>query len=114
MNRIMINGVVIESSGGSNISIRNSRVLVDGKDVTPDAKEITIVVNGAVERLEADACDKISVTGDVGDIKTMSGDVDITGSVSGSVKTMSGDVDCGNIGGSVSTMSGDIKHRRKE
>lgn len=113
MNTIVINGVVIQGSGrNNNVTIRGTRVIIDGKDVTPDAKEINIVVNGSIEKIEADACDKISVTGDVGNIRTQSGDVDVSGNVSGSVQTMSGDVDCGNIAGSVSTMSGDVKHRR--
>lgn len=94
------------------MSISGGRVIVDGKDVTPDAKEITISIEGNVDKLEVDACSKISVTGDVGHVKTLSGDVDVSGNVSGSVQTMSGDVDCGgSISGSVSTMSGDIKHR---
>lgn len=107
---IVINGVTI--TGGRNITIRNGKVIVDGKDVTPNAKEINISVNGSIDRLEADACQKISITGDVGNVKTQSGDVDVNGDIKGSVQTMSGDVDCGGpIGGSVSTMSGDIKHR---
>lgn len=110
MNTIKINGITI--SAGRNISITNNRVFVDGKDVTPDAKDIRIEVAGGIERLEADACNTISVTGDVGNIATQSGDVDVTGSVAGSIQTMSGDVDCGgSVAGSISTMSGDVKHR---
>lgn len=110
MNTVVINGVTI--TGGRQIVIRNGRVIVDGKDVTPtDVKEISISVHGNVDRLEADVCQKISVTGDVGNIATQSGDVEVSGQVKGSVQTMSGDVDCGSIGGSVSTMSGEIKHK---
>lgn len=65
---IVINGVTI--SGGRNVTIRNGKVIVDGKDVTPDAKEINISVTGNVERLEADACQKISITGDAGSVTT--------------------------------------------
>ncbi len=108
---IVVNGQVIPD--GRNVIIRGGRVIVDGKDVTPDAKEINIVVNGNIDKVEADACQKVSVTGDVGSVKTLSGDVDIGGDVKGSVQTMSGDIDCdGSIGGSVSTMSGDIKYRK--
>lgn len=110
LSTVVINGVTIQ--GGNNVSIVNGKVVIDGKDATPDAKEISIVVNGAVNRLEADACNTISVTGDVGNIKTLSGDVDVSGDVSGSVQTMSGDVSCGSIAGSASSMSGDIKQRR--
>lgn len=110
MNRIVINGVTI--SAGRNITITGNRVLVDGADVTPDAKVVTIEVAGNVEKIEADCCERISVTGDAGIVKTQSGNVDVHGGVSGSVQTMSGDVECGGaIGGGVSTMSGDIRHR---
>lgn len=110
MNKITINGVLI--TGGRNITMRNGKVLVDGVDVTPDTKEISVVINGDVEKLEADSCLKISITGDVGSVKTLSGDVDISGTINGYVQTMSGDVKCGgSINGSVSTMSGDIRHR---
>lgn len=111
MNTIRINGVTI--TAGRSITVNNNRVFVDGKDVTPDAKDIRIEVVGSLEKLEADACNMIVVTGDVGNVATQSGDVEVGGSVRGSVATMSGDVDCGGtIGGSVSTMSGDVKHRR--
>lgn len=111
MNTIRINGISIVA--GRNISVVNNRVFIDGKDVTPDAKDIRIEVAGDVEKLEADACNSITVTGNVGNVSTQSGNVDVGGSVGGSVQTMSGDVDCGGaISGSVSTMSGDVKHRR--
>lgn len=111
VTRISVNGLTV--SGGRSVVISNGKVIVDGKDVTPDAKEINISVEGNVEKIEADACSKISVTGDAGSVNTQAGDVDVGGNVGGSVQTMSGDVDCGgSIGGSVSTMSGDIKSRR--
>ena len=110
MNTISINGVNITGSG--NIVVANGKVFANGKDVTPETKEINIVVNGNVEKLQVDCCSKVSISGDVVNIKTQSGDVDIYGNVNGSVQTMSGDIDCGKISGSVSIMSGDIKHRR--
>jgi hypothetical protein len=86
--------------------------MVNGKDVTPDSKEINIVVNGDIEQLQVDCCNKISVTGNVKSINTKSGDVDVIGDVNGGIQTMSGDVDCGWVGGSISTMSGDVKHKK--
>ena len=113
MASISVNGVTIFGSGRS-VVIRDGKVIIDDKDVTPaDAKEISIMVNGNVDKVEADACQTISVTGEVGNVKTLSGDVTVTGDVKGSVQTMSGDVDCGgSVAGSVSTMSGDVKHRK--
>ena len=106
---IKVNGVIYS---GNNLTIRNNKILIDGKDVTVDAKQINISIEGNVEKLEVDSCEKVSITGDVGNVKTLNGDVDISGDVKGSVQTMSGDVDCRNINGSVSTMSGDVKHRK--
>lgn len=101
---------------GGNIHIGNGKVIIDGKDVTSEynseEKEINITVTGDIQSLEVDSCNKVLVTGNTGPVKTVSGDVDITGDVAGSVNTVSGDVDCGNIAGSVRTVSGDIKHRR--
>lgn len=111
MNTIKINGMTI--AAGRNISIHNNRVFVDGKDVTPDAKEIKIEVSGDIDRLEADACNTIAVGGNAGNVSTQSGDVDVAGYISGSVQTMSGNVECGgSIAGNCSTMSGDIRSRR--
>lgn len=109
MGRITVNGVTYT---GRNISMSGNKIIIDGKDVTPDAKEINISVEGDITELRADACNKISVVGSVKNIKTHSGDVEVTGDVDGNIQTMSGDVDCGMVGGSISTMSGDVKHRK--
>lgn len=110
MSRININN---RTYSGNSVVITNGKVIVDGKDVTPEKneREINIIIEGNIDDLNVDACNKLSVNGNVGSVKTLSGDVDVDGYVSGSVSTMSGDVDCGNVNGSVSTMSGDIKHR---
>ena len=101
---IIINGTVIS---GRNISVINGRVCVDGIDITPDHREVTITVTGDIESISADSCREIKVTGNVGKVQTVSGDVEC-GDVSGSVQTVSGDVECKNVGGSVKTVSGDI------
>jgi DUF4097 and DUF4098 domain-containing protein YvlB len=122
MNYVNINGQSIVSSG--NISIINGKVMVDGVDQTPNGKTITIEINGNVETLKVDHCQKVTVTGSCTNVTTGSGDVEVgcnvksglqTGSgdvkckdVNGSVKTMSGDVSASSISGSVNTMSGDI------
>lgn len=109
MNKITINGITI--TGGGSINIANGRIIVDGRDVTPNAKTINIVVNGNIEKLSADVVNSVEINGSVmGDVKTGSGDVQC-GDVRGSVSTGSGDVRCGSIGGSVKTGSGDINHK---
>ena len=110
MGTISINGV---NYSGNNIVISNGKVVINGKDVTPDSKEINIKVEGNIDKSVVDSCNKVEVTGDISDIKTQSGDINISGNVNGSVSTMSGDIDCGNVGGSIKTMSGDIKHRSR-
>lgn len=109
MATVQVNGSLI--SGGRNITITGNRIFVDGKDVTPDAKDIRIEVQGNVESLSVDACNSVTVNGDIGKVRTASGDVRC-GNVGGSVNTMSGDVICGDVSGDIETMSGDISRRR--
>lgn len=110
MSSININEKVIETTS-KNVTIKNGRVIVDGKDVTPESKEIIIKVEGNIEKLEVYACNKVEVKGEVGTIKTMSGDVKVSGNVNGDIKTMAGDIDCGSVSGDISTISGDVKHK---
>ncbi|MGH2666042.1 hypothetical protein [Flavobacterium sp.] len=113
MVTVSINGKSITTDGG-NIRISGNKVFVDGKDVTNefDSKEINVVVTGNIEYLKVDACNKITITGDVKSVETQSGDVGVSGNVGGSIKTMSGDVDCQEVSGNISTMSGDVKYRK--
>lgn len=109
MGMIIVNGVSYE---GNDITIRNGRVIIDGKDATPvEAKEINVVVNGDINKLQADVCETLEVTGSVGSLSTISGDVSIDGDISGPVTTISGDVNCGSINGPVSSVSGKITHK---
>lgn len=111
MGKVTVNGRTVKSAGRS-VVISNNRVIIDGADVTPDAKVITIHVEGDVGTIEADACSRIEVAGRVaGNIKTMSGDVRCE-DVGGSVNSMSGDIECGQVHGSAASMSGDVRHGR--
>lgn len=109
MNNISINGTKYQ---GNNIVVSNGKVIIDGKDFTPDTKQINISVEGNIEELNVDTCDKVTVTGNVKHIFTTSGDVDVNGNVAMGIQTVSGDVDCGDVSGSISTVSGSVKHRR--
>jgi hypothetical protein len=108
MAEIIIGG---KSYSGRNITVTRKRVVVDGVDLTPDSKDISIQIEGNIETLTVDECNLVTVDGNVNTLSTMSGDVQMKGDVQGNVKTMSGDVVCGKILGSVSTMSGDILHK---
>lgn len=107
LNKIFINNQ--DYGQGKSIVIRNGRVLIDGIDVTPDKKIITIEVRGDIDSLNAGSAN-VTVYGNVlSHLQTGSGDVTITGSVAKDVKTSSGDVSVGDsITGNVSTSSGDI------
>jgi len=125
MASININGTKYE---GSTVVIKGNKVTVNGKDVTPDTKVINIMVEGNVEKVSADYCEKIVVSGSAktvqttsgdiqcgevqGNIQTTSGDIECSGNVGGSIQTVSGDVKCENVTGSVKTLSGDIKKRK--
>ena len=103
---VVINGSQINVSGRS-ISVVNGKVIVDGKDVTPDDKVIRIEVQGNVETLDVDVCAAIHVTGAVRELVTASGDVRCA-DVLGGVRTTSGDVQCKEVRGAVETVSGDV------
>lgn len=114
---------------GRNIIISNGKVIVDGVDVTPDSKEITIQVTGNIENLQVDYAKEVAVYGTVAYLKNGSGDISchriVRGVTSGSgdiecdviegdVNTGSGDVKCNTITGSVKTGSGSIKYKKTE
>lgn len=112
--KIKIMAIVIGSKvySGNNITISNNEVYIDGKKVsTDDEKNITIEVNGNVNEIKVDSCQRVTVNGDAGFVKTLSGDIDCR-NVEGGVQTVSGNVSCGDIGGSVSTVSGNVKHKK--
>ena len=110
---------------GNSIIVNNGKIFVDGKRVdTDDQPRIEIKVEGNVEFVQVDYCEKIGVNGNVHSINTSSGNVecedvlnsvrtqsgDITcNDVSGDVNSQSGDIDCDNIDGDVTTVSGDVE-----
>ena len=104
MSTIIING---NRYNGDNITVRNNKVIIDGKDMTPDSKEINITVEGNVEDLDIDYCNNIEINGNVNNLRSGSGDVTCN-DVQNGVQTGSGDVDCTNINGYVQTGSGDV------
>ena len=116
MSTITING---NNYSGNSISVANGKIIVDGKDVTPDSREINIIVKGDINELTVDSCNKVSITGNVKNVTLKSGDIDIAGNVTDSIQTVSGNVGCGNVGygygnvgGSIATMSGNVAYIR--
>jgi hypothetical protein len=126
MATMIVNNV---SHVGNSIVITNGRVIIDGKEVTPEnEKIIDIKIEGNVRDVNVGYCRSLSVNGNVetlgstsGDvtvngyaksINSTSGDIQVGGNVEGNVGTTSGDVEIrGSVGGNVKTLSGDISHR---
>jgi hypothetical protein len=81
MNRISINGLVIESDG-LNIVVRNGKVTVDGKSIEIKDDKRDVYITGNVGSVECD------------------GSCDVKGNVGGNVDA-GGSVECGDVGGSV-------------
>jgi hypothetical protein len=111
---ININGM---SFSGSNISISNNKIYVDGKRVDEqfeDQKTFNIVVDGDLSKLEVDNAESIEIKGDAGSVKTTNGNVEVSGSISGDVKTVNGNVRSINIEGKVSTVNGNISEAWKK
>lgn len=105
MTQIVINNKAVI---GNNISILNNKVIVDGKEIDLEkALTVNIQVEGSINSISADVCNTINVTGNVGTLSTVSGDVQCA-DVHTSVQTTSGDVKCGDVKGSVKTVSGDV------
>lgn len=101
-----INGRYID---GTNIIVNNGKVFVDGEDITPEGKNITIAIEGSVDNLDVDYCNNIYINGNANTVKTTSGDVTLN-EVKGNISTTSGNVKCmGDCGGSINTVSGDVK-----
>lgn len=94
---------------GKKVTFINNKVYIDGVDTTPDAKQITISIEGTVENLQMEYCNKIDIKGDVGEVLSTSGDIYVTGNIGKNVRTVSGDVQANDIGGDVTTTSGDVK-----
>jgi hypothetical protein len=106
---ITINGQTY--TGKKSVQIINNRIMIDGVDVSPKAKQITIQITGDVSHLSVDACETLTITGNAGEVQTQSGNV-YCGNVQRKVETMSGNVSCGTIHGNVTTMSGNIQSKK--
>jgi hypothetical protein len=95
----------IFTSNGGSVTI-NGVTYSGSVNISSDG---SVIVNGANECvLDKGISITVEVSGDVQNIKTMSGDINVSGNIGGNVKTMSGDVFAKNIDGNVSTMSGDV------
>lgn len=106
---VSINGKTIRVSG-SNITVINDKIIVDGKvlDESMDYKNITVIVEGDCNKL--DAAGAVTVQGNCGSVDC-SGSCTIHGNVTGNVDA-SGSVTCGDVGGDIDA-SGSVRCVRK-
>ena len=104
--RVIVDG---REFNGSNVSINNGQVTVDGVVQNGELSgPISVTVCGDVQVLENHSGNVTA--NNVGEISTGSGDVKCA-AVGGSNRTGSGDVECGAVSGSIRTGSGDVCHR---
>jgi len=117
MTRIIRNNKGTTIVSGGRMTIIDGEVLVDGKPldelkcIDPDEKQINITIEGDVDHLDIEYCNKLIVNGNAKRVKTNQGDIEIKGDVEGDVHTNMGDVTCGNVEGDCHTNMGNI-HRR--
>ena len=103
--------IIVNNKGyiGKSITIKNGKVIVDGIDVTPEGKEISIVVNTEIDTLDVDNCNTIVVNGNIGKVRSGSGDITCRAITNGGAQTGSGDIESETIIGDIQTGSGDVK-----
>jgi hypothetical protein len=106
---VTING---KNYKGNNVSVINNEVFIDGKraDQTEDAKVINITIEGSIQELDVDYCDKLEITGDCGSVTSKNGNIQVKGNVSGDVTNKNGNIVCRDVGGDAETKNGDVTH----
>lgn len=97
MNRITINGKTITCSG-SNVVIRNGKVIVDGKTIQEcSSGDINVVIEGDVNKIDCGG--SVEVHGNSGNIDC-GGSCEVNGDVKGDIDA-GGSVTCGNVSGDI-------------
>ncbi len=106
MNTINVNGKTFHVPNARSISVVNDKIYVDGKlfnTEEDDSKKINIVIDGNVDSISVESCDKIEIIGDVNCHLEAGGSVTVGGSVYKDVQA-GGSLKCGDIGGNVNCM----------
>ena len=93
---------------GNNVSIINNKIFVDGKEIGTEEKEINIIVEGNLDKLEVDCCNSIKVNGVTKDVEVSNGNITINGDVKGNVNNINGNIIAKVINGNCKTKNGDI------
>lgn len=98
---------------GSNVSIVGGEIIVDGKEVEglEGEKEITVNVEGNLVNLHTDH-GVVNLKGSAEFIQSVNGNINVDGCVYGDVKAFNGNIDCKAAQGSVSSINGNIKTQK--
>ena len=103
---IIING---KSYSGSNLTISNNKVIIDGVVVgDDDSKIINIKVEGNINSLIVDNCNKLEIVGDCHNVSSKNGNISIKGNVENNVENKNGNIVAKNIAGNATTKNGNI------
>lgn len=105
---ISVNGKTIRVKG-SNVTIINDKIIVDGKvlDESMDYKNITVIVEGDCNKL--DAAGEVTIRGNCGSVDC-GGSCTVNGDVNGNVDA-GGSVTCGNVSGDIDA-GGSVRCKR--
>ena len=105
---VSVNGKTIRVKG-SNITIINDKIIVDGKvlDESMDYKNITVIVEGDCNKL--DTAGEVTVRGNCGSVDC-GGSCTVNGDVNGNVDA-GGSVTCGNVSGDIDA-GGSVRCKR--
>lgn len=90
--------------------INNGKIIIDGKatDIPTDYPNITINIQGDIERLEVEQCEKINISGNAKRVKTNCGSIDVQGDIQGDAHTNCGSISCKVVEGDAHTNMGSI------
>lgn len=114
-DKIVFNGPVGKIYGSAfgsvkSMVIKGGKIYINGSErvIPSDYPEITINIQGDVERLEVEQCEKVHIHGNARRVKVNCGSVDITGNIEGDAHVNCGNLHCQSIEGDASTNMGDI------
>lgn len=85
--------------------------MIDGVDVTPDAKRITVSIEGNVDSIITDYADVV-VNRTANQIEAKNGNISC-GDVSGDETTKNGNIRCGKVSGDATTKNGYIVYQSR-
>lgn len=103
-------GTIIGTQTIKSMTISGSKIIIDGKvvNIPTDYPSITINIQGDIERLEVEQCDKINISGNARRVKTNCGSIDVKGNIEGDAHTNCGSISCKVVEGDAHTNMGSI------